>query len=87
MDEIKKMLRAVINGQSSLRADLLGEIKKLDKRMDGLETKVDDGFKKVHQRIDRIGKQLAYLDDDAPSGEEFQELKKRVDKLEKKIAS
>ena len=40
------------------------------------------GFDAVNERLDKHGKQLAYLEEDAPTREEFDDLKKRVDKLE-----
>ncbi|KKQ40769.1 MAG: hypothetical protein US60_C0053G0006 [Microgenomates group bacterium GW2011_GWC1_37_8] len=63
-----------------------------------LDRKVDGGFKEVNQRIDRteknltiridkLGLQLANLEDDAPTIEEFDNLEKRVTKLEKQAAS
>jgi tetrahydromethanopterin S-methyltransferase subunit G len=87
MDETKKMLRAIINGQSKLREEMLTRFNNIDKRFKGLEQRMEEGFKNVNKRIDRLGKQLAYLDDDAPTGEEFKELNDRVTKIEQKIAS
>lgn len=82
-----QLFRALVNSQSAIKSELLGEINKL--RQD-----TNDGFKKVHKRIDdldskltyrieALGKQLNTLDDDAPSGEEFKILEKRVTKIEK----
>ncbi len=91
MDEIKNMLRAVINGQSTLKSELIQKIdgveKKLGGRVDSLEKEVRTGFKKVNQRIDRLGKSLAYLEDDTPTREEFDGLEGRVIRVEKKISS
>jgi hypothetical protein len=42
MDDTKKMLRAIINGQSALKQELLGEIRKVDGKVGSLESKVDD---------------------------------------------
>lgn len=90
MDEIKEMLKAVINGQHALRSELVGEISKLRKEMNSKFEdvgkrfdKVDERFDGVDDRLDRQGKQLAYLDDDVPTREEFDSLESRVDKLEK----
>ena len=54
-----------------------------------LEKKIDGGFKEVKKavvengkRIDRLGFQLAELDDDAPTKDEFNELTQRVEKVE-----
>jgi hypothetical protein len=85
--EIKKMQRAMINGMSAMKGELVGEINKLRKDM-------DKGFKEVNEKIDKVdtnlttrinylGKQLNALDDDAPTGEDFTKLVKRVDRLEK----
>lgn len=85
-DDTQQMLRAIINGQSSFRQEVLGKIDKLDKkftfRMDGLENRLDSVEKNLTERIDRIGKQLAYVEDDTPTREEFDKLEKRVDKIE-----
>ncbi|OGY12392.1 MAG: hypothetical protein A3A58_02715 [Candidatus Blackburnbacteria bacterium RIFCSPLOWO2_01_FULL_41_27] len=98
MDDTKKMLRAIINGQSALKAELLtrfeGVEKKLDKRIDEIQNKMDKGFThadkrfdEVNSRIDKLGRQLAYLEDDAPTKEEHDKLEKRVTKLEHHAAS
>ena len=91
MDNSKKMLRAIINGQSALKEELLKKIDgvetKLSGRIDSLEKKMAFSIKNVNKRIDRLGKSLAYLEDDAPTREEHDELEKRVTKIEHKIAS
>ena len=60
MDEVKKMLRAVINGQSAMKQELLVKIEKVDERANTLEGKIDSlgesmkkGFKEVNKRIDK----------------------------------
>ncbi len=89
--ELKTMVRAIINGQSSMKADIL---KKLGDRIDGVEKSLGSqikehrketkqGFKDINNRADLLGKQLNALDDDAPTSEDFTKLVKRVDKLEK----
>lgn len=77
--EILKMLRAIANTQSAMRGEMLSEFKNIKQDM-------NSGFEKVNHRIDLLGSDLAYLDEDAPTSEEFNKLKKRVAKLEKKIA-
>ncbi|MFH1970956.1 MAG: hypothetical protein ABIJ05_01035 [Patescibacteria group bacterium] len=59
-----------------------------------IDEKVDRGFKDIkkevinnRKRIDRLGLDLAVLQDDAPTIEEFDNLEKRVGKLEKTVAS
>ena len=41
---------------------------------------MDKGFGGVNKRLDTIGKDVAHLQDDTPTIEEFDDLKKRVDK-------
>ena len=83
MEEIKEMIKAVINGQHALRSELFGEISKFRKEMNALSQEVKNGFEEVNERLDKQGKQLAYLEEDAPTREEFGGLESRVDKLEK----
>ncbi len=87
MNDIQKMFQAIINGQSAFRQEVLGKINKL-------ERKVDKGFEEVnrridgtHERIDKIGKSLAYLEDDTPTRDEYDQLENRVGKLEQKVIS
>lgn len=91
MNNTQKMLQAIINGQSTFRQDVLGRIDKLDAklggRIDGLEGRIDQVEKNLTIRIDKLGKQLAYLEDDTPTREEYDELEKRVDKIEQKAVS
>ena len=65
MDEVKKMLRAVVNGQSSLKQELLLEIKKVDqglkKRIGGLGITVHKGFKAVNGRLDKQGRRQSHF--------------------------
>lgn len=91
MDNIQKMLQAIINGQSVFRQDVLSRINKLDAKLDmkidGLDKKIDMVEKNLTGRIDKLGRQLAYLEDDAPTREEFDNLEKRVDNVEHKVSS
>lgn len=67
MNDTQKMLQAIINGQSTLKQELLSKIDKVDKKVDGLDVKLDKVEKNLTERIDKLGKQLAYLEDDAPT--------------------
>lgn len=84
------MLRAIINGQSSMKDDLLKKIEGLDKKLtgkvDSLDKKIDGVEERLTKRIDRLGEDLAYLEDDAPTRDEHRKLEKRVKKIEKKLA-
>lgn len=85
------MPQTIINGQSAMKSELLGEIQRIDKKLStdigNLREETKKGFKQLTERIDKIGRLVAQLDDDAPTGEEFSELEKRVGRLEQKIAS
>lgn len=82
-----QLFRALVNSQSAMKAELLAEIKKVDQKLDkdvvGLRQEMQKGFNDLTWRADMLGKQLNSLDDDAPTGEDFNKLVKRVDKLEK----
>jgi len=67
-----KMLQMVLDGQVEIKQDL----KRIEKKVD------ENG-----NRIDKIGLQLAELEDDAPTIKEFDKLEKRVTKLESQAAS
>lgn len=92
MDDTKKMFQTIINGQSALKQELLAEIRKVDSKVGSLENKVDNlqtemkqEFKQLTARVDKIGSQVARLEDDAPTVDEFDDLVKRVKKLESQI--
>lgn len=63
-----KILQVILDGQISIRED----IKQVEKKVE------ENG-----QRIDKLGLQIAHLEDDAPTIEEFDHLEKRVENLEK----
>ncbi len=72
-----KVLQSILDNVITIKND----IKALDKK---LSNKID----KVDKRVDKLGKSLAYLEDDAPTREEHDNLDKRVTKIERKsIAS
>ena len=70
-----KILQAILDGQVQIRED----VKRLEK-------KVDAGFEETKERIDKLGLQIANLEDDAPTIEAFDGLEKRVKKMEKQFA-
>ncbi|TSC64601.1 MAG: Uncharacterized protein G01um101493_81 [Microgenomates group bacterium Gr01-1014_93] len=95
MNDTQKMLQAILNGQGAIKQELISKIDKVEEklggRIDGLEGKIDgldgkiDGVeKRLTGRLDKIGRQFAYLEDDAPTREEFDSLEERVDKIERK---
>lgn len=68
--ELKTMVRAIINGQSSMKEDILT---KLGNRIDKVELQIKDHRKETKKGFKDINNR----------GEDFTNLVKRVDKLEK----
>ena len=62
-----KLLQSILDGQVQIR-------KELKETRESLEKKVEANGK----RIDKLGLQIAKLEDDAPTREEFEELKQKV---------
>lgn len=84
MNDNQKMLQAIINGQTALKQELVTKIDKVDQRVAKLDEKLDKVERNLTKRMDRLGRQLAYLEDDTPTREEHNHLEKRVEKLEQK---
>lgn len=63
MDDVQKMFRTIVNGVSAMKSELLGEIKKLDKKIDNLDKKIDGVEERLTKRIDKIGFSEANLED------------------------
>ncbi len=74
-----------------MKEELLVKIDKLDKKVDklgvDLGSKIDKAEKSLTERIDRIGHQVANLEDDTPTTDEFDELALRVKNVEQKVSS
>lgn len=75
-DNTNKMFQKVLDGQVAIRKD----INKIDLKIDGVE-------ERLTKRIDKLGLQIANLEDDTPTIEEFDKLERRVSKVEHSIAS
>jgi len=71
-----KILQAILDGQTLIRKDIK-EVKEEAKKTEG----------RLTGRIDKLGLQIANLEDDAPTVGEFDNLDKRVKRLEKQVAS
>ena len=82
MDDTRKMFRTIINGQSAMKSELLTEINKhrqeTSKGFENVNKKIDEVNKGLTKRIDKLGASLAYLEDDAPTREEFEALEQKV---------
>ena len=69
-----------VMSDTKMLQSVLDKVTSIDKKVDDGFTKVWDEFKKVNKRLDVIGADVAQLQDDTPTIEEFDDLKKRVDK-------
>ncbi|KKR09689.1 MAG: hypothetical protein UT39_C0030G0002 [Candidatus Woesebacteria bacterium GW2011_GWA1_39_21] len=78
-----KILQGILDGQRALKEELSAKIDKVDKKVDSVKEEVLENRK----RIDKIGYNLAVLSDDAPTIEEFDNLGKRVSKLENQVVN
>ena len=85
MDDVKKMFRTIVNGQSAMKQELLSKIDSVDKKVEGLDKKIDGVEERLTKRIDKIGLSVARLEDDAPTIKEFHKLENRVSKLEDRV--
>lgn len=90
MNEAQKLMKMMIDALTAFKQEVLGGVNKrfdkTDKEIGGLKKQIGDVELNLSTRIDNLGRQLAVLDDDAPSGEEFVDLKRRVTKIEQSIA-
>ncbi len=80
-----KMLQAILDGQRAIKEELKDDINSVRKEVNRLHKKADEGFRIVNNRLDNIGKSVAFLEDDAPTREEHNRLEKRVIKIENKL--
>lgn len=89
LDKINSVEEKV--GTLDKKVDILDKkIDTVDKKVDILDQKVDildSEVMKNTKRLDKLGLQLARLEDDAPTIQEFYNLEKRVRKLEKQSRS
>ena len=89
MDDVKTMFKTLVNGQSAMKSELLTEIRKVDKKVDLVREDLQKVEANLTKRIDKIGLQVANLEDDTPTIDEFDKLETRVKVIERihKIAT
>ena len=80
-----KMLQAILNGQAAIKEELKGEIRKVRVDLTEMIKEVSNKVDENTDRLDKLGLQIANLEDDAPTIEEFDKLEKRVTKLEQQV--
>lgn len=76
------MIRVNWSIDTKILQPILDKVSSIDKKVDKGFKNVDMRFDETNKRIDKLGMQLASLEDDAPTIEEFDDLEKRVTKLE-----
>jgi hypothetical protein len=82
-----KILQMILDTVSAFRRQVTAEFVEVRKDIKKLDEKIDGVEQRLTKRIDKLGNQLAYLEDDTPTREEFDSLEDRVVKVEKRIAS
>jgi len=82
-----KILQAILDGQRSLKEELSGKIDKVDIKVDEVKGEIKETRSNLTERMDKLGLQIARLEDDAPTIEEFDDLEKRVSKLENQVVN
>ena len=78
MSDNGDMLQAIMAEFQSLKKEMRSGFNKIDE----LNTKLNTLDEKFTKRLDNLGKQLAYVEDDTPTRQEFNTLGSRVTKLE-----
>lgn len=77
-----QLFRALVNSQSTMKSELLSEIKKVDKKVELVRDDLVKIEKNLTERIDKIGLQVARLEDDTPTIEDFNDVSSKVDQLQ-----
>lgn len=93
MDDVQKMFKILVNGQSAMKSELLAKIENVHKEVVKVHSELvefknetKENFDKINDRADKIGKTVAVFDEDSPIGEEFTDLKNKVDEIAQKLA-
>jgi len=87
MSDTNTMLKAIINGQSDLKQELFKKIDGVEERLGGRIDKVEKKVEENTKRLDKIGLQLANLEDDSPTREEHDQLEERVGNIERQLTT
>ena len=59
-----------------------GKVNNLDSKVESLRAEMKQVFEKLTARVDKIGLQVAHLEDDTPTRDEFDDVDSRLKKLE-----
>jgi len=70
-----------------VKNDLNIRIDGVENNLTNLSTKIDNVEERLTKRINTVGSQVANVEEDAPTVEDFEKLEKRVKKVEVKLAS
>jgi len=77
-----KILQAIVDGQKALKKELKRDINNVRRDVLRVARKVDKNGK----RLDKLGMDLTQLSDDAPTIEEFDDLRQKVTKIQRHLA-
>ena len=80
-DKIDNVNSELLDKIDNVHSEFLVEIGGVHREVSDLRTETMEGFKKVNDRMDTLGKSLAYLEDDAPTREDFDNLETKVSKI------
>ena len=78
MEELKRMLQAFMNSQNAFN-------QKVEKEFKDIKNIIVASESNLSKRIDNLGTSLAYIEEDTPTIEEFDDLKRDVELIKKKI--
>lgn len=80
------ILQAILDGQTGLKKDIQEVRRGVKEVVKEVKEEVKKTEGRLTARIDKLGLQVASLEDDAPTNDEFDVLTKRVSKLENQVS-
>jgi hypothetical protein len=91
MDE-KKILKAIADVSTNLRTEIIKVRTEVIRNREEMITRdeerkeqINGVEKRLTKRIDTIGKSVAYLEEDTPTRQEFEELQKEVETIKEML--
>ncbi len=76
-----KLLQAILDKANAVDK----KVNTVDKKIDEVKAEAKNTRESLVKRMDKLGLQLARLEDDAPTIDEFEKLIRRVTKLENRV--
>jgi len=75
-----------MTSDTKMLQSILDKVSLVDRKVDNGFNNVTEQFGKTNKRIDKLGLQLANLEDDTPTIKEFEGLEQKVVKVQKHLA-